>query len=515
MSFLSRVDTRYKIVAKLPTTEICDDLKGFVELERKEFLLDEHHLSLEKRKELAQLRKKELEKKKNEIIKDIKGDEALTAKQKDSDIKRLETHLDHYGRGLDSMVNAAKWRDAEDIPDAEWEKKILGSKGEKLEKDKIPAFAMPPGLTCPKASTCKNHCFAMSGHTEFVDMVRDSHSAAMGLSERDDFVDKVNGIFQKKRPISRYPKADPKKPYRIHAWGDFYSNGYAQKWIQIINDNPNVWFYAYTKSFAMPAIKGLMSDIKKGEVKNAKVIQSLNGKSDKQIDSKEPIAVVFKSRQDMDDWNAGITSNDKSKYDKQKEQRLAELSEEISGLVATILKSRNTVIKYLKDKGVSLDLKKEKLSELKEEIKKKGSAFLKSGSDKQVKGELRSLRKALSDAEYDLTVVVKEKRKLKRDLSHEREESYRNLTNLLTKLKITPKGGQFIECNESDLVAADPKKKRIGIVEHGELHQPRGYKIQEIEQSITAQFSFETLRGTGTLGCEHMHGDHEMVEKEA
>jgi len=436
VKFTSAILNKYKVIAretkkkvstkKWNPSKMKKDIKDFMDLERKEFLLDEHHLSLEDRKQMAALRKKELEKKKTEIVKDINEDPNLTKAQKKSDITRLETHLEHYGRGLDSMVNAMKWRDAEDIPDEEWAKKILEPKGGKLGYDKIPSFAIPPGLTCPKASTCKNHCFAMSGHTEYVQMVRDTHSAALGLSERDDFVEKVNTLIQKKWKNAKKP--DPKKPYRIHAWGDFYSNAYAKKWVQIIKDNPNVFFYAYTKSFTMPAIKMLMDDIKKKKVKNAKIIQSLNGKSDKDIDPKAPIAVVFKSRSDMDDWNAGATSMTATKYEKQKIKKLQELEAEIESLS----------------------------------------------------------KKEDNESKNRLPYAKKELRKLKREIPHEREAAFNNLVNLLTKLKITPKNGKFVECHESDLVAADPKNKRIGIVEHGELHQPRGYKIQEVEQTITA-----------------------------
>lgn len=459
MTFIRNIKTKYKIVTARKQTKLHKDFAAFIELEREEFLLDDKHLSLEQRKKLVALRKKELEKKKAEIIKDIENDTSLTKAQKHSDIARLENHLDHYERGLDSMVNALKWRDGKDIPTDEWAKKALAPKGDKLAKSKaggIPSFAIPPGLTCPKAGTCKNHCFALSGHTAYVQMVRDTHSAALGLSERDDFIEKMNEQIRKKWPKEKYKQPNPKSPYRIHAWGDFYSNAYAKKWVEIIKSNPNVWFYAYTKSFTMPVLTKLLKDIKKGTVTNAKIIQSVNGKTDKQIDPTQPVAVVFKSRSDMDAWNKGITSIKTIKYEKNQAKRLKELADNI----------------------------------------------VKLSKEEQTKAK-----------KHEIALLTKEMRKLKREASTEREEAYTNLVNLLTKLKITPNGGKFKECKETDLVAADPAVKRIGIVEHGELHQPRGYKIQEIEQTITAKNA--NFGDRQTIHCEQLQGiSHDHSEDE-
>jgi hypothetical protein len=329
------------------------------------------------------------------------------------------------------MEKAMEWR-AMTVSEKDWNKKGLDPKGDKLESSKpggIASFAIPPGLTCPKAGSCKNHCFALTGHTAYVQMVRDTHAAALGLSERDDFVTKMNEQIQKKFKNSKSP--NPQNPYRIHAWGDFYSNKYAQKWVDIIKSNPNVWFYAYTKSFTMPAIKQLRKDINSGKIKNARIIQSLNGKDDKYINPKEPIAVVFKSRGDMDAWNKGVNSVSADEYAKYKANRLSELGK---------------------------------------------------------KSELDPYEK-------------KEIRKLKKEKPEKREQAYANLVKLLKSIGVTPQTGKFVECSDNDLVAADPKNKRVGIVEHGELHQPYGPQIQDIEKEITSSI-MEDISG---IGCEHMH----------
>ena len=486
MTFIQRINTKYKIVAK---SKIAEDIKSFIELEKKEFVVDDAHLSLEKRKELIAVRKKELERKKEEIEKDIDNDPNLsTKKEKEKEKTRLDNHLNHYENGLKSMANAKDWRDVEKVSDEDWEKKGLDPKGEKLGESRpggIASFAIPAGITCPKASSCKNHCFALTGHTAYVRMVRDTHSAALGLSERDDFVQKMNETIGKK---FKDKKLDTKNPYRIHAWGDFYSNNYAKKWLDIINSNKNVWFYMYTKSFTMPAIKKLMTGIKKGEIKNAKVIQSVNGKDDKAIDPTQPVAVVFKSKSDMDAWNEGVKSIESTNYDKQKAKRLVELKKEIAekDLPADLKSIVVPIRKEVKDlKGKTGKGSVKRLSILEKELQEKD---LTKGQQKE------------------LSILKKEFRKLKNNKADEREKSYANLVKLLTNLKILPNqpNGKFIECSDNDLVAADPKVKRIGIVEHGELHQPRNAALESAVTAASKVNPFPSLQDD--VYCEHLHG---------
>jgi hypothetical protein len=63
---------------------------------------------------------------------------------------------------------------------------------------------------------------------------------------------------------------------RIHDSGDFYNNEYIEKWVNIAMLNPNVNFYAYTKS--IPLFKG------RNLPKNMDVIFSFGSKKDELID---------------------------------------------------------------------------------------------------------------------------------------------------------------------------------------------------------------------------------------
>lgn len=49
--------------------------------------------------------------------------------------------------------------------------------------------------------------------------------------------------------ISKQIKSSKKKYFRIHEAGDFYSQIYINKWTQIIRDNPEKLFFAFTKKF--------------------------------------------------------------------------------------------------------------------------------------------------------------------------------------------------------------------------------------------------------------------------
>jgi hypothetical protein len=88
--------------------------------------------------------------------------------------------------------------------------------------------------------------------------------------------------------------------FRIHDSGDFYSPEYADKWKQIIAKNPNINFYAYTKTLGEsrePESQGAHLKVKELEsLPNMKVIQSVGGKHDHLVDPDKPHAVIFESR---------------------------------------------------------------------------------------------------------------------------------------------------------------------------------------------------------------------------
>jgi hypothetical protein len=92
---------------------------------------------------------------------------------------------------------------------------------------------------------------------------------------------------------------------RIHDSGDFYSREYLQKWITIANDNPNVNFYAYSKS--LPYFKDITLP------NNMDVIFSVGGYKDKTIDfSKDRHAQIFDNIEEL--HKAGYINASKIDY---------------------------------------------------------------------------------------------------------------------------------------------------------------------------------------------------------
>lgn len=83
----------------------------------------------------------------------------------------------------------------------------------------------------------------------------------------------VKESLEKKYQLSLNPDfesrmiADVKESYarivRIHASGEFYSAEYATKWLNIVKNNPNVTFFAYTRSWRDPAVYKVLKQLAK------------------------------------------------------------------------------------------------------------------------------------------------------------------------------------------------------------------------------------------------------------
>lgn len=146
--------------------------------------------------------------------------------------------------------------------------------GYKVYNWTIPAFRTNNGFkTCPNAGVCAVGCYAQQGAYRF-SSVSAAHHRNLDLAESDNFVRlMIQDIEAKIR------KPDARVFIRIHDSGDFYSDEYTKKWLQIINhflSTYRVFFYAYTKEVAR--FKSM--DIPE----NFRVIYSFGGKQDHLID---------------------------------------------------------------------------------------------------------------------------------------------------------------------------------------------------------------------------------------
>jgi hypothetical protein len=209
------------------------------------------------------------------------------------DMLKLNALTLYFDRSITALKLAIDVRDGKIPPD----KKPISLGAYKLGHVGIKTFSQLPGVTCPGKGDCFNWCFALSGHTAMPNVGIKSYAKNLGASERDDFEARVNTQLKRMRTRSQGKITFNGQQFdniiRIHAYGDFHTASYVNKWKRIAEENPNVFFYAYTKSFYMTPVKQWMKDIAAGKVKNVKILQSYGSKYDNKIDDSLPHAKVF------------------------------------------------------------------------------------------------------------------------------------------------------------------------------------------------------------------------------
>lgn len=132
--------------------------------------------------------------------------------------------------------------------------------------------------TCPYAGMCASICYADQG--------RMGMPLAQGSRERN--LAKINDLTMPKVRnliIEDIGRMRATTHIRIHDSGDFFSRAYYRMWLEVAERCPGVVFYAYTKS-----IPFLEWDNHPG---NFRVVQSIGGKRDEDIDRGRPHARIF------------------------------------------------------------------------------------------------------------------------------------------------------------------------------------------------------------------------------
>ena len=124
-------------------------------------------------------------------------------------------------------------------------------------------FGLPSGKTyaCPGAtSVCEKICYAGNLERVFKGVKTVLLSNWEQLQECGD---NVLSMVQLIGPMiddfkAEATKRNADKLFRIHWDGDFYSEAYTQAWAIVIKLNPDVQFWAYTRSdFAVPILIGI------------------------------------------------------------------------------------------------------------------------------------------------------------------------------------------------------------------------------------------------------------------
>lgn len=117
-----------------------------------------------------------------------------------------------------------------------------------------PSFNLPAGVTCPgKTDICASLCYADKGRMglpfqkakrtdNLSDVIKSLKADPLG----NDLANKLD------RAIKRAKIAT----LRIHDSGDFFSETYTRVWKQVCRRNPDVRFWAYTRSFSVASLQG-------------------------------------------------------------------------------------------------------------------------------------------------------------------------------------------------------------------------------------------------------------------
>lgn len=190
----------------------------------------------------------------------------------------------------------------------------------KLTKQTL-IFSLPAGYTCPAARVCKTFCtqkndgrYTIKGNTNNAlfwcyaageevrfpnvrKLRRRNYTLLRNLKTKDEIVKLIT------RSLLLHTDFDK---VRIHESGDFYSEAYFLAWAHIARENPEILFYAYTKSLdywvrhmnevpdnlILTASYGGVHDakIKKHNLRYVKVAFSLEDAGDLPIDHDDTLA---------------------------------------------------------------------------------------------------------------------------------------------------------------------------------------------------------------------------------
>lgn len=191
-------------------------------------------------------------------------------------------------------------------------KPLLRQNGE-LRRDGVWNWTLPAWVTklpdgrvvnvCPSAGACKDYCYARNG-TYLFPKVKEAHqrNLMLTLDEPEEWQARMLGELAGKK---FRPSGDPRFPedrdrlilddwtqgwmdsggiaIRIHDSGDFYSDDYLRRWVEIARQVDDILFYAYTKEVSR--VKRMIGE--EGFPPNFRVIFSLGGVEDHLLDPDE------------------------------------------------------------------------------------------------------------------------------------------------------------------------------------------------------------------------------------
>jgi len=138
------------------------------------------------------------------------------------------------------------------------------------------SFGIPAVDTCPgKTECCEQDCYAIEAEqrTATHEKLQHNYEALLNADTAEGQTEVIRGLISKysvqadklgipKLAASEIGEKETKRRFRIHWSGDFYSPEYAQAWRNVIEENPDIQFFVYTRSFqpdvnVVPILSGI------------------------------------------------------------------------------------------------------------------------------------------------------------------------------------------------------------------------------------------------------------------
>jgi len=121
----------------------------------------------------------------------------------------------------------------------------------------VVVWNIPPAATCPGASEwCLSVCYNGDDRPEIFE--RDKWRS--NLQEFNTNPDSLAEILERQVEASEAPLA-----VRVHSSGDFFSEEYIKFWTKFVDEHPDVTFWAYTRSWAIPELRESLEELRSRE----------------------------------------------------------------------------------------------------------------------------------------------------------------------------------------------------------------------------------------------------------
>ncbi len=148
------------------------------------------------------------------------------------------------------------------------------------------SFGLPSHETCPgKTQFCDDFCYATEteGRTNVRIAMQNNLELLQDKSEDEMYALLAEMINDYQSQFTRKKLPENENVFRIHWDGDFFSNDYARAWARVIQENPQIMFWVYTRSFrepvnVVPDLYGIRNlalylSVDEGNVEDAKLIR--------------------------------------------------------------------------------------------------------------------------------------------------------------------------------------------------------------------------------------------------